>query len=198
MQEIEVHGRRFRQLINHDDILVQIEQLGQRINQDFAAIYQNAAQHDNELGAENSQRKAPLLVITLSGAFMFGAELAKVLNFPVEIAFIKCCSYGSSMTSSGIIKIELDCTIDPRDRDVIVVEDIIESGKTYVALNRYMIERGATSVRIATLLYKPECYAFDLKIDYSAIEIGDDFVVGFGLDYNQRARELKHIYVIND
>lgn len=174
---VTLHDKSFEISVERQDILSAIDSLAQRLNADYG-----------------HHPTPPLMIITLSGAMMFATELALRLDFNVEIAFVKCSSYHGGISSSGKINFELECTISPLDRHVIVVEDIVETGNTYVALHQYLTQQQATSIRIATLLRKPNLYKHSLPIDYVALDIEDDFVVGFGLDYNQLGRNLGSIY----
>lgn len=174
---VTLHDKSFRVSIQREQILQAIDTLAARLNHQYGQC-----------------TNPPLMVVTLSGAMIFASELALRLNFDIEIAFIKCSSYNEGTSSSGEVSFDMECTISPSGRDVIVVEDIIETGTTYVALHKYLTQKQAQSIRIATLLYKPNLYKHDLPIDYTALEIEDDFVVGFGLDYNQLGRNLGAIY----
>lgn len=136
----------------------------------------------------------PLIIITLGGAVIFAADLVRSLDFVTDIAFVKCSSYHNSLTSSSKITFELPLTISARGRDVIVIEDIVDTGNTYVVLHDYLTAQGATSIRIATMLIKKDVYKKTLPIDYVAHEVDDIFVIGSGLDYNQLGRNLDGIY----
>lgn len=176
---VTLHDKSFSISLERQNILKAIDALAAKLNTDYG-----------------HQSEPPLMVITLSGAMIFAAELAHRLDFNVEIAFIKCSSYHGGLSSSGEIKFEMECTISPENRHVIVVEDIVETGNTYIALHQYLMGKQAKSVRIATLLHKPALYKYSLPIDYVALEIENDFVVGFGLDYNQLGRNLGAIYTL--
>ena len=143
-----------------------------------------------------SEKKLVLICI-LKGSLMFTCELMKRIPLPVEIDFMKVSSYGSQSVSSGIINIHLDIKReDLSDSDFIIVEDIIDSGKTLSHLVKYLKERGAGSVRTCTLLDKPDRRTVDFTPDYVGMKIPDEFVVGFGLDYNEKYRNLPFVGIL--
>ena len=138
-----------------------------------------------------------VLVCILKGSLMFTSELMKRINLPLEMEFMKVSSYGAKTVSSGVINIHLDIKRDDMDStDFIIIEDIIDSGKTLSHLVRYLKERGANSVRTCTLLDKPDRRTVDFQPDYSGKSIPDKFVVGFGLDYNENYRNLPFVGVL--
>ena len=139
---------------------------------------------------KDSSRKLVLICI-LKGSLMFTSELMKKINIPLELEFMKVSSYGSESKSSGIINIHLDLKReDLSDADFIIIEDIIDSGNTLSHLVKYLSERGANSVKTCTLLDKPSRRVVDFSPDYCGMEIPDEFVVGFGLDYDEKYRNL--------
>lgn len=141
--------------------------------------------------------KRLVLICILKGSVVFTAELMKHLCLPVEIEFMKVSSYGSQTSSSGMINIHLDIKReDLSDADFIVIEDIIDSGRTLNHLVNYLAERGANSVKTCTLLDKPSRRCVDFAPDYCGREIPDEFVVGFGLDYNEKYRNLPFVGVL--
>ena len=144
----------------------------------------------------NSGKKLLLLCI-LKGSVVFMGELMKKLTIPVEIDFMKVSSYGSGTTSSGSVKIHLDITRDDiSDCDLLVVEDIIDSGCTLSYLTEYLRLKGARSVKTCTLLDKPSRRKVEFTPDYVGIEIPDEFAVGYGLDYDERYRALPYVGVL--
>lgn len=144
----------------------------------------------------NSQKKLVFICI-LKGSLMFTCELVKKIPLPVEIDFMKVSSYGSGTSTSGVINIHLDIKRnDLSDADFVVVEDIIDSGKTLSHLVKYLSEKGANSVKTVTLLDKPSRRVVDFTPDYCGMEIPDKFVVGFGLDYNEKYRNLPFVGVL--
>ena len=145
---------------------------------------------------KNSDKKLVLICI-LKGSLMFTTELMKRINIPLEIEFMKVSSYGSKTVSSGFINIHLDIKRDDMaDLDFLIVEDIVDSGKTLSHLVRYLKERGAKSVKTCTLLDKPDRRTVDFTPDYCGKTIPDKFVVGFGLDYSEKYRNLPYVGVI--
>lgn len=149
-----------------------------------------------ELAALLNQRyehKSPILMPVLTGALMFFGELVPLLQFSYEIAPIKISSYGSGMTSTGKPAIP-EPHIPVRGRDVIVLEDIVDSGNTIEALHQDMLARHCASVFVASLLFKPHAFKGNVKADWAAFEIGNAFVIGFGLDYAEKGRHLRGIY----
>lgn len=141
-----------------------------------------------------SNAEPVLMIITLSGAMMFAADLNRHCSTPFEWAFVKCSSYGSSMQSSGNITFDVPLSFDIEERDVLVVEDIVDSGNTWQAMHAYFSERNPRSLRIATLSIKRDVYDKELPVDFVALEVEDKFVVGYGMDYDQKGRSLNGIY----
>lgn len=177
MERVTIHDKNFKLFIAHDKIMESIELIAERINQDY------------------SSKKPPLILSVLSGAFMFTSDLLKRLNFNCEIGFVKLSSYSGTSTT-GEVKESLAFTKSVEGRDVIVIEDIVDTGITIEVLYNMLKERGATSIKICTLLLKPEAYTKSIPIDYVAIRIPNDFIVGYGLDYDEHGRNLKDIYVL--
>ena len=166
-------------LVAEDQIDKITSDIAEKINQDY----------------KNS--KQLVLICILKGSLMFTCELMKKITLPVELEFMKVSSYGSSSVSSGMINIHLDLKReDIGDADFIIIEDIIDSGRTLAHLVRYLADRGAKSVKTCTLLDKPSRRVVDFTPDYCGMEIPDKFVVGFGLDYNERYRNLPYVGVL--
>ncbi len=154
------------------------------------AIDRMVVQLERDLADEN-----PLFLVILNGAFMFAGDLFKKLHFPAEISFIKFVSY-SGTHSTGHVRqlIGLDENIE--GRTVVLVEDIVDTGISMEKVLEYLEDKKIKDLRIATLLFKPRSYKKHFKIDYIGIEIPNDFIIGYGLDYNGQARNLKDIYKI--
>ena len=145
---------------------------------------------------KNSNKKLVFICI-LKGSLMFTCELMKKVQIPLELDFMKVSSYGSSTSTSGVINIHLDIKrSDLSDADFIVIEDIIDSGKTLSHLVKYLSEKGANSVKTVTLLDKPSRRVVDFTPDYCGVEIPDKFVVGFGLDYDEKYRNLPYVGIL--
>ncbi len=140
--------------------------------------------------------KRPLVVGILKGSIIFYADLIRCLTIPVELDFMAVSSYGSGSVSSGKLKIKKDLDRDVAGRDVIIVEDIIDSGFTLANLKRLLIDRGAASVKIVTLLDKFSRRTVPVEPDYNCFKIEDVFAIGYGLDYDERYRSLPYIGVL--
>ena len=178
MDKIKVHDKTFRPFITHDKIQESIRNLAEKIN------------------AEYRGKELPLFVSVLNGSFMFTSDLMKHIDFSCEITFVKVSSY-SGTSSTGSIKQVLGLGIPVKGRNVIIVEDIVDTGNTIVDLHKMLSNEGASDIKICTLLLKPEAYTKDLTINFVAMEIPNDFVVGYGLDYNELGRQYKDIYTLD-
>ena len=151
------------------------------------------------LGREISREyegKQVHMICVLKGGSFFMCELAKRITVPVSLDFMAVSSYGSGTTSGGVVKIVKDLDETIREKDVLVVEDIVDSGRTLSYLLEMLQARGPKSLRLCTLLDKPDRRVVDVKVDYTGFHIPDEFVVGYGLDYDQRYRNLPYIGVI--
>lgn len=152
-----------------------------------------------ELAAQISKdyegRKIRMVGI-LKGASFFMCELAKRITVPVSIDFMQVSSYGGATESTGTVRIRKDLDESIEGLDVIIVEDIVDSGRTLAFLGDFLKSKGAKSIRYCTLLDKPERRVVDLKADYAGFEIPDQFVVGYGMDYDQKYRNLPYIGVV--
>lgn len=178
-QNSELYKDLDRILLTRDEIAANVRRLGQQITQDYAG-------------------KKPVMVCILKGAAVFFSDLIREIDLPLTLDFMAISSYGSATKTSGVVRILKDLDNDILDRDVIVVEDIVDSGITLNYLTKTLMQRGARSLRIATLLDKPARRKIkDLKVDYSCFDIPDAFVVGYGLDYNQTYRNLPDIGVLS-
>lgn len=149
-----------------------------------------------EIVSKEYEGKRPLMVCILKGAVLFMSDLARQINIPVEIDFMAVSSYGASTESSGVVRIikDLDATVE--GKDIIIVEDIIDSGLTLSYLIDLLNRRNIRSIKVITLLDKPHRRTVDLKPDYSGFTVPDEFVVGYGLDYNERYRNLPYIGIL--
>ncbi|MCV7175615.1 hypoxanthine phosphoribosyltransferase [Mycolicibacterium sphagni] len=134
-----------------------------------------------------------LLVTVLKGAVMFVTDLARAIPLPTQLEFMAVSSYGSSTSSSGVVRILKDLDRDIHDRDVLIVEDIVDSGLTLSWLLRNLATRHPKSLRVCTLLRKPDAVRADVDIAYVGFDIPNEFVVGYGLDYAERYRDLPYI-----
>lgn len=152
-----------------------------------------------EIGEQISREyegKSIHMVCVLKGGSFFMCELAKRITVPVSLDFMSVSSYGSDTKSSGVVKIVKDLDESLKDKDVLIVEDIVDSGRTLSYLMEMLRDRGPASLRLCTLLDKPERRVIDVKVDYTGFRIPDEFVVGYGLDYNQKYRNLPYIGVV--
>ncbi|MCC9168855.1 hypoxanthine phosphoribosyltransferase [Pontibacter harenae] len=173
---ITLHDCDFSTYISEEEIIARINILAEQINQDYA-------------------EKAPLFLAVLNGSFMFAADLMKRVAIPCEISFIRLSSY-QDMQTTGHVKEVLGLKEEVQNRHVVVLEDIVDTGHTVKALLDQLNERGPASVEVATLLMKPESLQHPLHVKYVAQSIPNDFVVGYGLDYNGHGRNLRDIYKI--
>lgn len=166
-----------RVLLTEEEVDKRIQEIGEQISKDYAG-------------------KQVHLVCVLKGGSFFMCELAKRITVPVSLDFMSVSSYGSDTKSSGVVKIVKDLDESLKDKDVIVVEDIVDSGRTLSYLLEMLCDRGPASLRLCTLLDKPERRVIDVHVDYTGFNIPDEFVVGYGLDYDQRYRNLPYIGVV--
>jgi hypoxanthine phosphoribosyltransferase len=167
-------------LLSSDQIQARVAELGAQVGE----VYRDAiAAHGEDL----------LLVTVLKGAVMFVTDLARAIPLPTQLEFMAVSSYGSSTSSSGVVRILKDLDRDINDRDVLIVEDIVDSGLTLSWLLRNLASRRPRSLRVCTLLRKPDAVRADVDIEYVGFDIPNEFVVGYGLDYAERYRDLPYI-----
>ena len=164
-------------LVTKEDVEKRISEMADEINRAYAG-------------------KSLHLVCVLKGGAFFMCELAKHLNIPVSLDFMSVYSYGSATKSSGVVKIVKDLDEPIKDKDVLVVEDIVDSGRTLSYLMEMLRDRGPKSLHLCTLLDKPERRVVEVNVDYTGFQIPDKFVVGYGLDYDQHYRNLPYIGVV--
>lgn len=164
-------------LVDKEQIHARVEELGAQISLDYAG-------------------RQPLFVGVLKGCFMFMADIVRACDIDCTVDFMVVSSYGSGTSTTGAVKIVKDLSEDIEGRDVIIVEDILDSGVTLSYLTKYLSGRNPSSIRIVTLLDKPDRRTADVKADYIGFTIPDAFVVGYGLDYDQRYRNLPVIGVL--
>jgi len=174
MSSLKVHDKEFIPYISALEIADEIERMAEKINEDY-------------------EGKKPLFIAILNGAFIFAADLFKKINVEAEICFIKLASYkGVKSTGKVVTAIGLDTEI--YNRDVIIVEDIVDTGKTLSQFLPTLEHQHPASLKIAALLHKPSATVHELKIDYLCFTIPDKFVLGYGLDYDGLGRNIKEIY----
>lgn len=163
--------------ISEEELIAKIKEIAQQINEDYVG-------------------KKVHLVCILSGSVFFTCELAKYITVPVTMDFMRVSSYGDGMDSTGTISIDQDLNMSIEGRHVLVVEDIVDSGRTLALLSNILKKRDPASLRLCSLLDKPSRRVTPVSIDYLGFEIEDYFVVGFGLDYAQKYRNLPYIGVL--
>ena len=154
-----------------------------------------------ELGKELSEEyksKLPIFIGVLNGSFMFMADLLKNISINCEMDFFKLSSYGDTKISSGRVKLVKDLNADITDRHLIIVEDIVDSGLSIKYIEELIAEHKPASMKVATLLYKPDSLKYDVKIDYIGFKIPSKFVIGYGLDYAQKYRNLPSVYALSE
>jgi hypoxanthine phosphoribosyltransferase len=178
MSIIKIKDKTFKTSIPEAEIMKRIDVVADRINKDMAD-------------------KNPLLLAVLNGSFVFAADLMRRLTIPCEISFVKLASY-QGITSTGKIKEVIGINENLTGRNIIIVEDIVETGFTMKRMLETLGTRGPASIRICTLLQKPACLKVPLDINYVVLRIPNDFIVGYGLDYDQQGRNLRDIYTIVD
>lgn len=167
-----------RVLVTKEEIHEAVVKLGKQITKDF-------------------QGKDPVFVCILKGAVVFYADLLREIDLPLRTDFMAVSSYGSATKTSGVVKVLKDLDRDITGKDVLIVEDIVDSGMTLSYLKKLLLGRGANSISIVTLLDKPARRRVDLKADYFCFVIPDEFVVGYGLDYDELYRNLPDIGVLS-
>ena len=161
-------------LFTQEDILKRADELGAQITEDYKG-------------------ESLVLIGTLKGAIVWMADLMKRIDLDTEIDFIVASSYGKNTTTSGIVKISKDVDLELEDKHVLIVEDIVDSGVTLKRLTEYFAERKAKSVKVCSLLDKPSRRITDIKPDYTGFEVDDLFIIGYGLDFDQKYRNLPYI-----
>lgn len=166
-----------RILFTEEQLKERVKEVAQKVDKDF-------------------EGKRPLVVGILKGSIIFYSDFIRHITTPVELDFMVVSSYGSGTVSSGKLNIKKDLDADLKGREVIIVEDIIDSGFTLANLKALLKERGAASVTIVTLLNKPSRREYDISPDYNCFEIEDEFVIGYGLDYNEAYRSLPYIGIL--
>ncbi len=167
-----------------ESIVLTEEQIGQKVKEAAAWL---DARFDGEY---------PLAISVLKGSVMFFCDLVRAMKTPVQIDFMTVSSYGSGSKTTGVPKIVMDLAASVEGRDVILVEDIVDSGNTLVRMRDLILGRGAKSFTVVALMDKPSRRVVDVKADYACYEIGDEFIVGYGLDYAQKYRTLPYIGIL--
>lgn len=177
MQRVTLKDKTFVPYITSDKILESVKQMSKKINSELA-------------------EETPLFLVVLNGSFMFAADLLKEVTIPCEISFIKLASYHGT-SSTGTVTEMIGLTEDLKGRTVVVVEDIVDTGVTLEKLVALLTKKEVKQIKVASFLLKPDAYTKDIKVDYVGMEIPNDFVVGYGLDYDGLGRNMKDIFVLD-
>ncbi|MGE5430626.1 MAG: hypoxanthine phosphoribosyltransferase [Syntrophomonadaceae bacterium] len=178
-EEIMIGDEKFILYLPEEQLQARIKELGEEITSEY-------------------ENKVPVFIGLLNGSFLFMADLIKNVALDCEIDFIRLSSYGDAKISSGTVKMVKDLNCDIEGRDVVIVEDIVDTGLSINYIERLMENHKPASVKIVSLLLKPESLKYDAKIDYIGFKIPSKFVVGYGLDYAQKYRNLRSIYVLSE
>ena len=180
MGTIRLHDKTFKPFLTKNEIQKAIQNLGKVLNEEY-------------------KDKNPVFLGVLNGCFLFVADLVREFEGNCEVSFIKLSSYEGT-ASTGNIRQLIGLNSSLKERDILILEDIVDTGNTVRELVRLVEEHHPASVKIATLLYKPDAYKFssEIPIDFAAMEVGNEFLVGYGLDYDELGRNLKDIYIITE
>lgn len=178
MSKVVIHGHTFKVKITDAEIQKAVADVAKQINTDL-------------------KHKKPLFLAVLNGSFMFASDLMKKVNIESEISFMKLASYDGT-SSTGKIKQLIGINEEIKGRTVVIIEDIVDTGTTIEEILEQLKELGAAEIKIATLLFKPKAYTKTFPIEYVAIVVPNDFLVGYGLDYNGYGRNLADIYVLDN
>lgn len=176
MSRVTIKDKTFESTMPEAEIKQRVRELAQQMSRDL-------------------EGKNPLFLAVLNGAFIFAADLMREMTIPCEISFVKLASY-QGITSTGTIQEVIGINEDLKDRTVVILEDIVESGLTIKRMMEQIGTRNPASVQVCTLFFKPEKLKEDLKIDYVAFSIPNDFILGYGLDYDQQGRGLRDLYTL--
>ncbi len=178
MSIVQLHDKKFKPFISHQQIEESIQNLSVRIQEDYGD-------------------KKPLFLGVLNGSFLFFADLIREFDGDCEVSFVKLASYDGTNTTGEVHEL-VGLSENVEGRHVILVEDIVDTGTTLEKLHHILEDKNAASIKIATLLYKPNAYRKEFPIDYAAMEVGNEFLVGYGLDYDGLGRNLKDILIITE
>lgn len=181
MKKVTLHDKTFRLSIPHRIVVRRVRALAAELNRHYKG---------------HGDGPPPVFVSVLNGAFMFTAELLRHIDFPCETAFVRLSSYRGTASSGGVERILGLEGYVLAGRQVIVLEDVVETGRTVEAIHRLLAEKQPESVAFATLFFKPEAYSAAFKIDHYAMRLPNDFIIGYGLDYNQLGRNLPDVYTL--
>ena len=176
MQSVVVNNLTFNEYLSEQEIASIVKNVAERINADYAG-------------------KEPLFICVLNGAFMFASDLLKRVELPAQLSFVKVSSY-SGTSSTGNVKELIGLNEDVKGRTVVIIEDIVDSGRTMFGMVEYLKSLEVGELHIATLFFKPDALKYNLNIEYVAMVIPNDFIVGYGLDYDGYGRNLRDIYTL--
>lgn len=178
MNVIQVHDKKFKPFIPFEKIEEQTIRIANEINRDLKG-------------------QSPLFLSILNGSFMFAADLLKHITLDCEISFVKLASYSGTRSTENVRQL-IGFDEDIYGRTVVVIEDIIDSGLTMERVLEQLEDMGAHDVKVATLLFKPDAFKRNYEVHYKGFDIGNEFIIGYGLDYNRQGRNLKDIYIIEE
>lgn len=178
MQEVKIYDKTFALSMPEEEILKHVKEVAEKINNDY-------------------EGRTPIFLCVLNGAFMFASDLMKEINLSCDISFTKLSSYQGTL-STGHVHELLGISENLQGRDVIIVEDIVESGTTIRSMLDSLATRQPASVKVCTLFFKPEKLKEHINVDYVAMEISNEFIVGYGLDYDGKGRNLRNIYKLKE
>ena len=178
MSTVVLHDKKFKICMTAAQIDNAVAKVAEKINTDLKDV------------------EVPIFLSILNGSFMFTADLMRKIEVKSDVVFVKLASYEGT-ESTGEVKQIVGLTKSVEGRTVIVVEDIVETGNTIEEIHKILKDAGAADIKVCTLLFKPDAYKKDIPINYAALQIPNDFIVGYGLDYNQLGRQYKDIYVLD-
>jgi hypoxanthine phosphoribosyltransferase len=178
-EKILVGNEIFTPLLSEDRIQSRVEELGKQLTKDY-------------------QGTIPVFIGVLNGSFLFMSDLIKCVDLDCEIDFFKLSSYGDEKLSSGKVRLVKELNCDVNGRDIIIVEDIVDSGLSVKYIEEMFAENNPKSMKVVSLLVKPKSLKFNVKIDYIGFDIPSKFVIGYGLDYAQKYRNLRSVYVLSE
>ena len=177
-EKIKLQDKVFRVMIPAEEIDRAVDRVAEQLNERYAG-------------------RTPVFLGALSGSFLFLSDLVRKTTFNSQLAFVKISSYEGT-ESTGQVKQQFGVDFDIEGRDIIIVEDIVETGHSMNYLLDHLRRKNPASISICTLFFKPDKFLYEYKVDYVALSIGNEFIVGYGLDYNQLGRNLKDIYVVDE
>lgn len=175
--EVVVHGEKFVLFMDETRIHRRVEELAVQVNEEY-------------------KEKNPVFICILNGAFIFYADFIRFITIPCEVDFLKLSSYGESKISSGNVHLVKDLNCQVEHRHIVVIEDIVDSGTSVNFIREWIVKKNPASIKIVTLLHKPESSSTNHPLDYVGFEIPSRFVIGYGLDYAQQGRNLPAVYIL--